>query len=355
MIIARYLTRQIIAPTLGITAIIVAATMSNWLKTWLDDATGGQGASGELMVIILYYIPMFLQESLPVGFMMGILIAYGRLYSEYEMTSLLACGFRFRSLVGVTMIPATVLAVLMLGNNLWLSPTCQQIAAKAWARQESLTAFDLLTVGRFMEIGNSGQVLYVADLDNESSSMQNVFMSTDQETVFKAQEGEIRTDSDTGARYLVLKDGTQQSGEPGEDGYSVTYFEEYGVKIAEKQSRPKTKRESIPTSELIQSDLQEHKAELQWRLLTSLNFFIAVLLAVPLSRINPRQGKFLKIFPALMIYALFNMAQFNWARAVQKGDLPLEFGIFWLQGMVMLGCILWMTVPNMIRKWRAVR
>lgn len=327
--------------------------MSNWLKSWLDDASTGQGASAELLVIILYYIPMFLQEALPVGFMLGILIAYGRLYAEYEMTSLLACGFRYRSLVGVTLIPATILAGLMLFNNLWLSPTCQQLAAKAWARQESLTAFDLINAGRFTEIGNKGQVMYVRNMDKSEGEMQDVFLSTAPDTFFKAKKGEVWVDPESGARYLVLKDGYQQMGVPGETDFSVTSYSEYGVKISERQVRPKAKKESVPTLELLKSDKQEWLAELQWRLLTPLNFFVAVLLAVPMSRINPRQGKFLKIFPALIIYAIYNIIQSNWAISVSKSKIPLEYGIFWLQGGVIVACILWMTIPGWYRTWRA--
>lgn len=346
MIIARYLARQIIAPALGITAIIVFATMSNWLRSWLDDAINGGGASGQLMVIILYYIPLFLQEALPFGFLLGILIGYGRLYSELEMTSLFACGYRYRQLVMASLIPAGMLMAFMWFNNLWLSPWSQQQAQKAWADQASLSAYDLLTVGRFMKVGKKGDVMYVGELSNDNQVMEDIFMATSRGDIFRSQSGEIQTDESNGARYLILQDGVQQSGTLEADNFSFTAFGEYGYKIAEKRVAPKSKRESLSSWQLAQSERRQDKAELQWRLLSPFNFIVAMMLAVPLSRVNPRQSKFLKVFPALIMFAVYTTVLSNVHRSVRDGRLPLEFGIWWVQLVAIAVCILVVTVPN---------
>lgn len=353
MIVARYLGRQVFVPTLGVTAIVVFATMSNWLRWWLDDAVSGQGATAQLVGIIFYYIPLFVQEALPAGFLIGILITYGRLYSELEMTALFACGFQYNQLVKVTLIPAMILMTLMWVNNIWLSPWSQKKAAEAWAVQNSLTAFDLLTVGRFIKLGKSGQVMYVGDMSDDGNELRDIFMSTEKGEVYRAETGEIRIHPETGIRYLVLKNGVQQSGQVGDRGFAMTKFEEYGVKIAEKKVRPGYKIESVSTAELIDSDKRRDKVELQWRLASPLTMIVVVLIAVPLSRINPRQGRFLKIFPALILYSVYSFIQTNWQQEIEKGHWPLMAGIWWLQLTTVVIAIMAVWLPSAWRKVRA--
>jgi lipopolysaccharide export system permease protein len=353
LIIAGYLGRQVFIPTLGVTAIVVFATMSNWLRWWLDDAVSGQGATAQLVGIIFYYIPLFVQEAVPAGFLIGILITYGRLYSELEMTAMFACGFQYNQLVKVTLIPAFILMTLMWANNIWLSPWAQKKAAEAWAVQKSLTAFDLLTVGRFIKIGKSGQVMYVGDMSADGNEMRDIFMSTESGEVYRAKTGEIRIHPDTGIRYLVLKDGVQQSGQAGERGFTMTRFDEYGVKIAEKQVRPGYKIESVATAQLLESDNLKDKVELQWRLASPLTLIVVVMIAVPLSRINPRQGRFLKLFPALILYSVYSFIQTNWHQEIERGNWPLVAGIWWLQLVTVILAILAVWLPGVWRKARS--
>ncbi|AJQ96748.1 LPS export ABC transporter permease LptF [Gynuella sunshinyii] len=350
MIIVRYLSRQIFFPTFAITGVIVVMTMSNWLRRWLEDAVSGQGASGELFVIILYYVPLFLQEALPAGFLLGILIAYGRMYSEYEMTALFACGFQYRQLVKVTLVPAGLLAVFLWVNNLWLSPWAQQHAAQAWAEQDSLTPFDLINVGRFMKVGNNGQVMYVGEKSGDGQQLSNIFLVNSPEEIYYAQGGEIRVDRNSGSRYLVLTQGVQQQGIPFQSEFNLTDFREYGVKIAEQQKRPRTRNRNISTVELLKSDNIKHKAELMWRILTPLNILVAVFIAVPLSKINPRQGRFLKVFPAVLLYAVFNFLLNDWDKNVSKGRIPLEYGIHILQFGTVALCLFFTALPSWLRK-----
>jgi lipopolysaccharide export system permease protein len=48
-----------------------------------------------------------------------------------------------------------------------------------------------------------------------------------------------------------------------------------------------------------------HKAQLSWRLSLPVLAIVVTLLAVPLSRVNPRQGRFARLVPSIVIYLVY--------------------------------------------------
>jgi lipopolysaccharide export system permease protein len=75
-----------------------------------------------LFLIMGFRLPGFLQLILPLGLFLGILLAYGRLYLESEMTVLSATGMSQQRLLGMTMAPAALVALLVAWLSLSLAP-----------------------------------------------------------------------------------------------------------------------------------------------------------------------------------------------------------------------------------------
>jgi len=77
-------------------------------------------------------------------------------------------------------------------------------------------------------------------------------------------------------------------------------------------------------------------AELQWRLSFPISVFILVLLAVPLSRVNPRQGRFAQLFPAILIYIIYANMIFVSRNWLENGEIPWWVGMWWIHGIALL-------------------
>ena len=85
-------------------------------------------------------------------------------------------------------------------------------------------------------------------------------------------------------------------------------------------------------------------AELQWRLSLPLLVFIVTLMAVPLSRVNPRQGRFLKLLPAILLYMAYLTILIAARGALEKGKIPPALGLWWVHGIFLvigLGLLYW--------------
>jgi lipopolysaccharide export system permease protein len=64
--------------------------------------------------------------------------------------------------------------------------------------------------------------------------------------------------------------------------------------------------------------------------------FTLTLVAVPLSRVNSRSGKFAKLLPAVIIYILYANFMFVARDATASGKIPLWIGMWWIHLLVII-------------------
>src|SRR3990167_6429686 len=102
VIITRYLTREVFNALLLITTILLLAFLCQQIVRYLNYAALGKIPSNVLFQLVSFEIPYLLALLLPLGLYLGILLAYGRLNSHYEMAILQMYGFGHRRLMQVT-------------------------------------------------------------------------------------------------------------------------------------------------------------------------------------------------------------------------------------------------------------
>lgn len=197
-------------------------------------------------------------------------------------------------------------------------------------KQDALTEFDTLEPGRFQALRDGTRVTYTEQLSADRVNLAGVFISqknisSDQKdrgiSVLVAEKGrqEIRPD---GNRYLILDNGYRYDGNPGQADYRAIKYDEYGVLLAKPDvSDEVTDRDAMTTNSLLSSDDVRSRAELEWRLSLPLLVFIVTLMAVPLSRVNPRQGRFLKLLPAILLYMAYLTILIAARGALEKGKI----------------------------------
>jgi len=97
------------------------------------------------------------------------------------------------------------------------------------------------------------------------------------------------------------------------------------------------KRKAASTFTLMQSDQPRDIAELQWRLSRPLATILLALIAVPFSRVSPRQGRgdktyYLAALVFAIYYILNGLAQ-TWVEQGAIGRIP---GVWWLYVVMLL-------------------
>ncbi len=311
MIIFRYLFRQVFSTMLAVTLILLLVFMSGRFIKYLAQAAAGGLSPDVLFNIMAFRLPGFLELILPLGFFIGVLLAYGRMYLESEMTVLHACGYSEGRLYRDTLLMSFLVAAVVGGMSLWASPAGMQQVERIFEEQSKLTEFEMLLPGNFQKLKSGNRVTYTQALSDDKRTMFNVFISepsrqTEGASLIYAREGYQQINAETGERFLVLRSGRRYEGRPGAADFQVLEFETYGIRIdqpdAEKRS---VKEEAIPSNELLGSDDSELRALLHWRLGLPALVPVVTLLALSLCRVNPRQGRFFHLFPAMIIYVAY--------------------------------------------------
>lgn len=328
MIVFRYLAREVLLSMLAVSSVLLIIIMSGRFVKYLSQAAIGELDPGVLFSIMAYRLPGFLELILPLGLFLGFLLGYGRLYLESEMTVLEACGMSQKRLLAYSMGPALLVAVVVAGLSLFASPYGASATNKIFDQQESRSELESLVPGRFQAKKHSTRVLYT-DTVSEEGQLGLIFMADRNQSnlrpqVTLASTGFASTDTERDQRFLVLEKGVRYEGHPGSADYIELEFERFGTEIErQNQAIRYDKVEALPTSALIGSAKPMHQAQLNWRFSLPVLAFVVTLLAVPLSRVNPRQGRFARLVPSILVYLAYITLLSNTHSKISEGELPV--------------------------------
>ncbi len=366
MIILRYLNREILLTTLAISFCLFLLFFGNRFAQYLNQAAVGELTAGAILQILAYRIPDIMMLILPISYFLGILIAYGRLYSDNEMVVMSSGGIsQFRLLLNA-LVSAVFVAAIVGFLSLFVSPYTIDQVEKIKAQQANRSFFELLIPGRFERISDDDPIVYnFENFSRGGSAIDKVFIADvspdeqgrEQVSLLTADTAFEVTDSPTGHRYLVFNKGRQYIGRPGELDFQVTEFTSSG-QILEKSEQDAELRnyfERLPTKELLKSNHVKIQAELQWRLSIPLWVFVLTFIAVPLSYTNPRKGRYAKIFPAF-VPAIIYMGLLKVSMSyVSDGKLSPTIGLWWVHGLFLsfgIALLLW-NGGRPLGKWRS--
>lgn len=336
MIVFRYLAREVLATLGAISAVLLVIIMSGRFIKYMAKAAQGMSDLSSLLLIIAYRIPEFLQLILPLGLFLGILLAYGRMYLESEMAVLTASGISQQKIFAYSLLPASLVAIILAVLSLQITPYGVRQVEIIVQEQDAVTEFDSLSPGRFQPIKKGERVVYAEDISSRREKLHGVFVSeTDnknnrdgQVSVLIANSGRQVLHAD-GSRYLVLEDGYRYDGVPGQADYRRIKYDTYAVLMPSPTAAITVfDHEAMRTSELLASDLQKMKTELHWRISIPVLAFVVTLIAVPLARVNPRQGRFVKLLPAILLYLAYLALLIAARDALDKGKLPNALGMW---------------------------
>lgn len=335
--------------------VLLLIFMGRYFALYLADASVGK-ISGDIVVEMLFLRTITsLSVMLPFGLFVAVLLAFGRLYKDSEMTALSACGVSpGRILLAVSGI-ALICSVLVAGLSFWGTPWAHEKALQTREQAQAGTAFESVAEGQFNKVGRNGQVFYVEGLSEDHSQLRNVFVQSNtadgQLDIFSARSGYQSIDAETGARYLVLVDGYRYQGLPGDVDFKIHRYEKNAVRLDEQGAAPLRRTHwSIPTSALWGSARAADKAELQWRFAMPLATVLLAVLAVLLSRTSPRQGRFAKLFIAILIFVTYYNTLGVAMSWVQRDVIPAVVGLWWVH-LVLIILIAVLAVKHWGARW----
>src|SRR5712692_9329693 len=233
-IVHRYIFREILVPFLfGLSVFTFILLIARLLRLIELVVTRGVPVMN-ILKLLSYIMPAFLEVTVPMAMLLAILIAFGRLSADSEMVALRSSGLSLYQLIA----PVAIFALLATAATGALS-----IWARPWGNRALKTAlFDLArtraSAGIKPQVINDdfpGLVIYAENIDATHDRLRHVLISDERDnaqhnTIF-AREGAMVSNPATQAVTLRLRDGFIHTSDGRQGTEYHTHFQFYDVNL----------------------------------------------------------------------------------------------------------------------------
>ena len=341
MILRRYMTQQVAANTAIVLLFLMALMLGGRLIRYFGIAAEGRLDVGLLFAIIGYNIPTFLELILPLSFFIALMLVLGRMYVEQEMSVLFASGISRGRLTRLMIPLITGLFVFQMGISLWAKPWGLSNSEHIWQTQSLGSLLDLVRPKTFISSGNYH--LYVDEFDKEKRELKNIYVVQQQtdksgkiaknDVIITATRAYQVPSKDTdSSMQLDLFQGRRYELGTNNAKYNQASFEKYRITLEKPASEKSTEAnvETQTTAKLLANTQKpEVKAGLGYRFTIPWLIIIAAMLATPLAQVRPRQGRWLRLLPSVLIFASCAISIISLRTAIAKESIS-EYAYIWL-------------------------
>ncbi len=354
MILNRYLVKELLFTLVAVTSILLLFFISDSLMRSLSRAAAGILPSDIVVQLLSLYVADTIEVLLPTSLYLSVLLALGRLYQDNEMTALEACGISTFQIARSIFLFALFVSLLTAAFSFYIAPWSERNIQQLKNNTDAGTQLRAIIPGQFKEF--SSWTLYVEAIDSDTNELSNIFVEGvyhKQPQILTAQSASQRTLEMSGDQFLVLENGYRYEGVPGDVEFRITEFQEHGIRIHTKSDPLEINDYSTkPTHEVWAINNARATAELQWRFSVPLSALILAMLAIPLSRTTPRQGKYSKFMIGILLYITYSnllVMSKNW---LEKDEISAWIGLWWVHALVIFLIIalhLKQQKPNLLK------
>jgi lipopolysaccharide export system permease protein len=334
-LIDHYVAREIIAPlALGVLLLTFALVTGRLLK--LTEMVVNRGVTlADVMSLIGYIMPAFLELTFPMAVLLGVLMGFGRMSGDRELTAARACGISLYRLS----VPVIVVAGVVYALSSWLA-----FSVRPWANahlREQL--FELTqtrsTAGLKEKVFNRnfpGLVIYVDQVSNSDETLHGVLISDArdprQQNTIIARNGLLIPDQATKSITLRLFSGSLFGVDATNNTSHVTSFMSYDLSVHPEEGLglPARDPEEMKLAEL-RSDITQARAggkpdydaetELASKYTLPLTTLLFAVLGIPLGLKPARGGQSERFGLALALFFFYYSLMRAGEALAQRGQL----------------------------------
>lgn len=330
-IVKRYIFREVLQSFVSVLLVLTMIWLSVRFVRYLADAAAGKVSAGLILEVLALNIASRLEILLPIALYLAILLGLGRMYKDNEIVAMAASGIGTKHIGSIAFWLGAGFAVFGMLLSLYLTPMIKILQTELLREAKDQTEISAVFPGRFQEFEGGYNVLYVEDISSDRQLLSNIFISTTKpdDAVIVSRLAYQTVDGKEGDRYVVLEDGHRYAGNPGDADYVVTNFGRHGVLVEQSERGQSALRpETYPTFGLLAAAEPELRAELHRRLSMPVLTVVLALMAVPLARTSPRQGRYAKLLTAFLICFAYNNLLGVGVSLVRSGDAPAVLAVW---------------------------
>jgi LPS export ABC transporter permease LptF/LPS export ABC transporter permease LptG len=341
-LIDRYICRQIFSHSFLGLGIFTFVFFVPQLVRLMDLVVRHPGSWSDIAILFLSAFPPIFSLTLPMGVLVGVLIALGRLSADSELIAMSSLGMGRRRLlapVGILALGATAVTFLM---TLWLSPLSirefRRIENRMRAGQASYQVSPRVFDERFPRM-----VLYVNDIDSAATHWRGVFLADTDNGVSRltlAEEAIVVADRNQDKLELHLRNGSVHEFSVDDPGrYSLSAFGQRDFPVDIKSAEgDRVSDPGVPGRGTLalwreRKSQRDADVELHRRLALPLTCISFALLAMPIGARPRRGGRAAGFLITLLLITGYYLTFTIGATLGRQGAIPVWAGI-WAANLV---------------------
>ena len=355
--IDRYLARLIFFPMLGTLVLSAMLLVLEKMLRLFDFVATEGGPVSIVWRMLANLIPEYLSLGIPIGLMLGILLAFRKLATTSELDVLKGVGMSFGRLMRVPFAFAIALAALNLAIVGFIQPVARYAYEGLQFELRSGALGASIKVGEFTKLGDR-MTLRIEESFDDGKSLRGIFVRGDnndgQRVSATASRGQFLATDDPNTIILRLTQGVLIHESPKFSAPRVLTFDNHDLpiplpKIEAFRLRGGADREmTIPELFVAGKDQSqseqtrlESRANFHFRIVEVLSMFliplIAIALAIPPKRSTSSLGVFLSIVLLVTQHKINQYAEDMGARGVIDPVIAL-----WVPFLLFAALAIWM-------------
>ena len=308
---ARYLNRELVGVFVVTLALLLLVAVGGRFMGYLQEAALGKFSGTTVLTIMALRLPEFVQLVAPFALYVATLLTLGRLYADSEAVILHSAGASTLRILGWISVTVVAVTAAIGWLSLYATPASQYTLNEYMIEQRSQSEFETVNPGAFHIYSGGTRVTYSEAISDDRTVLFDVFLAekleSGREITLWAEEGRQQVDERTGSQFLLLSNGRRYEGLPGDADFRVMEFSELRQRLSVAPGSAKLDTEGTPT--LALDETPEHRAEWHWRIALPLFCVIGACLAMGMSRVKPRQGRFARVVPGMTMLLLYYLQE----------------------------------------------
>jgi lipopolysaccharide export system permease protein len=359
-----YIIREVVVPSvLGLVIFTFILLMGRILK--LVELVINKGVpAADIAKLFICLLPSFLVITIPLAFLLGVMLGFGRLSADSEIVALKSSGISLFGMVRPVIVLAVAASLITGALTLVAGPS----GNRAFRQQIFQMASNRASIGIQARVFNDefdDLVLYANHTDERRGSFEGVLISDQRvektPSIILAQRGRVISDPENLTLTLRLEDGSIHRSSPGKDSYQIIKFTTYnlnlnmGEQLQQAKNQPQRPADmgtaelktALATPDLPPTKRQRMAVEFHKRFTYPLAPLIFALVGVPLGIQSHRSGRGASFSLALVVFLSYYLSLSLAETLVIEAGFPPAFSL-WLPNLVFLagGVILFHQTAN---------
>ena len=346
----RYVFAEVLAPTFVGFLAYTGFMAVRGLVQFADLVVQSEQPFVEAGLVVALSLPHIVVLTLPVAFLLGLLIGIGRLSADSELTALRASGVDLLSLYRPIALLAVAIGAATLALMLGVVPRTNHLLYAMKLRLSSYAFAQRIQPGVFSpEI--AGMRVYAEGASSDRGELKGLIISDrsteEGERLTLAKRGWLEMEEDQGRLWLRVEDAETHHTQDGGARYDVTSFSQQRMILqdngptrgTEKQIREQTLRELLERAAARTRRPEDRRlalTEVHKKFALPAACLVFGLIGLPLGIVNRRGGRAagfaVSVAIVLLYYALLATGE---ARAIEGRMSPAL--AMWLPNLLLLG------------------